>query len=122
MVYYVITRGDIHGKEEVYVVSNPKIGGLFVDETITDKEKRVLIPFVGNDTDANTNVLSYSMDKKTWIIYKVNTEWGHNKGDIHATHYFTTSVKGKITARSNCTIFQAQLPCPTQRLKEQPYL
>ena len=48
MVDSVITWGDIHGEEAVYVVSKPNIGGIFVDETITDKEKWVLIPFFRN--------------------------------------------------------------------------
>ena len=37
MVDSVITWGEIHGEETVSVVANTKIGGLFVDETITDK-------------------------------------------------------------------------------------
>ena len=56
MVDSVTTWGDIHGEEAIYVVSNSKIGGLLVDETITDKEKWVLIHFLGTDTDATTNV------------------------------------------------------------------
>ena len=72
MVDSIITWGDIHGKEAVYVVSKPKIGGLFVDETINNKEKRVPIHFVGTDNDVTINVWSYSMDKKTWIIDEVN--------------------------------------------------
>ena len=36
MVDSVITWGDIHGKEVVSIVAKPKIGGLFIDETITD--------------------------------------------------------------------------------------
>ena len=72
MVDSIITWGDIHGKEAVYVVSKPKIGGLFVDETITDEGKWVLIPFVSTDTDATTNVWRYFMDKKTCIIDEVN--------------------------------------------------
>ena len=37
MVDYVTTWGDIHGEEAIYIVAKPNIGGLFVDETITDK-------------------------------------------------------------------------------------
>ena len=48
MVDYVITWGDIYGEEAVSIVSKPKIGGIFVDETITDKEKLALIPFFWN--------------------------------------------------------------------------
>ena len=33
------------------------------------------------------------MDKKTWIIYEVNKEWGHNKDALHANQYRPTSVK-----------------------------
>ena len=72
MVDLVITWVDIPGEEAVYVFSKPNIGGIFVDETITDKEKWVLIPFFGTDPDANTNVWSYYMYKKTWIIDEVN--------------------------------------------------
>ena len=41
--------------------------------------------FFGTDTNATTNVWSYSMDNKTWIIDEVNKEWSQNKGDLHAT-------------------------------------
>ena len=37
MVDYFITWGDIYREESVSVVSKPNIGGIFVDETITDK-------------------------------------------------------------------------------------
>ena len=87
MVYSVISQGDIHGQESVSVVANPNIGGLFVDEIITDKENWVVIPFVVTDPDATTNFWSYSMDKKTWIINEVNNEWSHDKGDLHATQF-----------------------------------
>ena len=56
IVDYIITWGDIHGKEAVSVVANPNIGGLFIDETINDKEKWMLIHFVGTDPDHTTNV------------------------------------------------------------------
>ena len=105
MGYSIITWVEIHWDDEVYVVTKPKIGGQFVDENITDKEKCVLTPFVVDDYDTNTNVWSYSMDKKTLVIDKVNTEWGHNKGAFHATQYHPTSVKGQTTARANCTTF-----------------
>ena len=36
MVNSIIIWGDIHGYKEVSVFSKPKIGGLLVDETITD--------------------------------------------------------------------------------------
>ena len=50
MVYSVITQGYIHGEDTVSAVVKTKIGGIFVDETITDKEKWVITP------DANNNV------------------------------------------------------------------
>ena len=56
MVDSVIFLGDIHWEEAVSVVSNPNIGGLFVDDAITDKEKWVLIPFIGTDTGATVKV------------------------------------------------------------------
>ena len=59
MVNSSITWGDIHGEEVVYVFSKPNIGGLFADETITDKETWVLIPFVGSNPDATTKVWSW---------------------------------------------------------------
>ena len=37
MVDFVVTRRDIHGEEAVFVLSKTNIGGLFLDETITDK-------------------------------------------------------------------------------------
>ena len=52
----IIIWGGIHGEYAVSVVSKPKISGIFVDETITDKEKWVLIPFVGTDPNGTTNV------------------------------------------------------------------
>ena len=58
MVDSVVTWWDINGEEAVSVVAKPKIGGLFVDDTITDKEKWVLIHFFGTDPDANTKVWS----------------------------------------------------------------
>ena len=39
MVDSVINLGDIDGEEAVSVFSKPYIGGIFVDETIADKEK-----------------------------------------------------------------------------------
>ena len=39
IVDYVITWWDIHGEEAILVVSNPNIGYIFFDKTITDKEK-----------------------------------------------------------------------------------
>ena len=101
MVDSVITWGDIHRKEAVSVVTKPKIGGILVDDKITDKDKWVLIPFVGTDPDATNNVWRYSMDKQTCIIDEENKEWGHNKGALHATQYHQTSVKEKTTARTN---------------------
>ena len=56
MVDSVIFWEDIHWEEAVSVVSNPNIGGLFVDDAITDKEKWVLIPFIGTDTGATVKV------------------------------------------------------------------
>ena len=72
MVDSVITWLYIHGEEAVSVVAKPKIGGLFFDDTITDKEKWVLIPFVVTDPESTTNIWRYSMDNKTWIIYELN--------------------------------------------------
>ena len=46
------------------------------------------------------------MDKKTWTIDEVNKKWGHNKGALHTTQHLPTSVKGKTTARVNCTILE----------------
>ena len=94
MVDYAIAWGDTHGQQAVSVVAKTNIGGLFVDETITDKEKWVLIPFVGTDPNGTTNVQSYSMYKKTCIIDEVNNDWVKNKGALHATQYHPTSVKG----------------------------
>ena len=45
------------------------------------------------------------MDKKNWIIDKVNKEWGHNKGALHATQYLSTIVKEQTTVRDNWTTF-----------------
>ena len=56
------------------MVDNPNIGGLFVDGTINYKGKWVLIPFAGTNHDAITNIWSYSVDKKSWIIDEVNKE------------------------------------------------
>ena len=39
MVDSVITWGEIYGDEAVSVVAKTKIGGLFIDETITNKGK-----------------------------------------------------------------------------------
>ena len=105
MVDSIIICGDIHGEEAVSIVYKPNIGGLFVDKTIIDKENWVLIPFFIPDTDATNNVWIYSMDKNTCIVNEVDTGWGQNKGAIHATQYRPTSVKGKTTARPNCTTF-----------------
>ena len=52
----VINWEDINREEAVYIASKPKIGGLFVDKAITDKEKWVLIPFVITEPDDTTNV------------------------------------------------------------------
>ena len=65
----------------------------------------VLIPFVGTDPDATTNVYSYFIDKKTCIINELNKEWGHNKGILHATQYRPTSFKEQKTTLANCTNF-----------------
>ena len=46
------------------------------------------------------------MYKKTCIIDEVNNDWVKNKGALHATQYHPTSVKGKNTARVNCTILE----------------
>ena len=73
MGYSIITWVEIHWDDEVSVVTKPKIGGQFVDENITDKEKCVLTLFFVDDYDTNTNIWSYSMDKKTLVIDKVNT-------------------------------------------------
>ena len=59
MMDYIITWEVIHGDEALSVVVNTKIGSLFFDETISNKEKWVLIPFVGIDIAATTNVWSY---------------------------------------------------------------
>ena len=48
------------------------------------------------------------MDKKTWIIDEVNTEWGHNKGDLHATQYCANSDKGQTTACVKWTNFSGK--------------
>ena len=58
MVDSVSTWEDIHGEEAAFVVSKPNIGDIFVDETITDKEKWVQITFVGTDPGATTNFWS----------------------------------------------------------------
>ena len=56
MVNSIITWGDIRGEESVSLVTKPKVGGIFVDETITDNENWILIHFVRTDPDATTNV------------------------------------------------------------------
>ena len=58
MVDSIINWGEIHGQEAVSVVAKPNIGGLSVDETITDKEKWVIIPSFGTDLDATNNIWS----------------------------------------------------------------
>ena len=108
MVDYVINWGDINGEEAVSIVTNTNIGGLFIYKAIIDKEKWVLINFFDTDTDATTNVWSYSMDENTWIIDEANKEWGHNKGAILGNQYCPTSVKGQTTARTNCNTFAGE--------------
>ena len=56
MVDSIITWREIHGEEVFYVVSKRKIGGIFVDDTITNKEKWVLILSVDTNSDYTTNV------------------------------------------------------------------
>ena len=111
MVYSVITQGYIHGEDTVSAVVKTKIGGIFVDETITDKEKWVITP------DANNNVWSYSMDNNNWIIDELNTEFGHNKGALYATRYHPTSVKVNTTACANCTTFSGTYTLSNQEDK-----
>ena len=60
------------------------------------------------------------MDKKTCIIDEVNKEWGHNKGALYVIQYLPTSVKRKPLHVTTALLFQAQLPCPTHRIKEKP--
>ena len=72
MVDSVITWGYINEDYAVSVVLKPNIGGIFFDETITNNEKWVLIPYDGTDPYCTINVCIYSMYKKTWIIDYVN--------------------------------------------------
>ena len=122
MVDYVITWGDINGVGSVSVVFKPKNCGLLVYETITGKGKWVRTPFFGTDTDGTTNVWSYYMDKKTWIIDEANKDGATTRVLSMPPNTVPLVLRYKTLRMPTALIFQAKLPCPTQRLKEQPLL